>query len=131
MPYYFVQLSMGRDPSTVPLNPRGYLHLIRSVAQRFDGSVKGCWFTREGDGAIAVVSIEADPGPDSLRTAFTEFASELQVAVAPVMTLQEVLSGAQERRMVAALDELVDPVDLASALSFPASDPPSWQSDVA
>lgn len=128
MSYYLVQISIGQDRPSLLRDPRRYHTLIRTAAECTGGSLDGCWFTAEGDGIVAVVSLE-EPSAELARKEFEKIEPGARVKITSMMSLREILDGARDLRLGEALSELTDPVDIASALSFPASDPPSWQSE--
>jgi hypothetical protein len=126
MPHFMIRLSaLPSSLDWIRANPRACFDEVRKAAASADGHLDGCWFTEDGSGIVAILHIAQDMNgadDEEIRRAFSQVARDFDIEIDPLATLWEVT----RRGAGSVIRGEVDPVDLGSALSFPASDPPSW-----
>ena len=121
MAHYLITID---QPTGRVLNAADCQSALQRAAEEFEGHLAGGW-RAEHDTIIAIIQALRQPEAEDIRGRLESLLGTSSVTVTRLRSIQD--TGEAADRLVS-LDELVDPVDLASELSFPASDPPAWPS---
>ncbi len=127
MPHNLFRLSLhsGDGPAPSPAIVRTYLDRARAYAASMGAQLNGFWIKEDGRSLVLLTRSGSVPVASELLDGFGRLFPECQIEGECLLTLNEYLDAESAQAPVP--DVLIlDQVEIASDLSFPASDPPSW-----
>jgi hypothetical protein len=98
MARFLVQLEMrSKQPTARHRSVQRLLSLTRAAIRQAGGTLEDCWFSREGEQIVAVVSIDSKSNEAALRTNLEQTVPFADVTLAELVPVEEVLASFEDK----------------------------------